>query len=246
MAGILHPLQLSVLNIIIHWCIMQGNPINTCVRRIHSSRSYASITYYLTSNSCVSPAGAVQVFPDSCNIYSAAEYEDQACYPASSLDRSSPRSIVTCFRRQSTSAAPKLYDNELGQKGLPSPPTDVAYTLSGNVTGVLETWIGFVFVGYVSLSRVTLHYYCTGTPPQLQLVDALGMVTSTMTPSCGDTAHRQSLTVYMSSFTEYINLVVKRNGGYFYLTEVQFFNEPTPDPGTDIHFCLIIYIRVHL
>ena len=103
------------------------------------------------------------------------------------------------------------------------------------MTGLFETWIGFVFVSRISLSRVTLHYYCTGTPPQLQLRDASVMATSIMTPSCGDAAHRQSLTVYMSSLTTYIELRVKRNGGYLFLTEVQFFNDPTPDPGTDIH-----------
>ena len=83
----------------------------------------------------------------------------------------------------------------------PSLTTDVAYTLGGpSPTGQFETWIKFVFISRVSLSHVTLHYYCTGTPPQLQLVDASGMATSTMTPSCGVTAHRHSLTFNMMCF----------------------------------------------
>ena len=150
------------------------------------------------------------------------------------MDRSTPNTLVSCFRRQSNGVTPKLYDTELGpENGLPSPTTDVAYTLSGSSqTGLFETWIVFEFVSRVSLSRVTLHYYCTGTPPQLQLVDASGMATSTMTPSCGDAAHRQSLTFSIIQLV--IILSVKRNGGCFYLTEVQFFNESTtPDPGTD-------------
>ena len=130
--------------------------------------------------------------------------------------------------RQSTGYTPKLNDTDLGpENGLPSPTTDVAYTLGGpSKTGKFEMWIEFMFVSRVSLSHVTLHYYCTGTPPQLQLVDASGMATSTMTPSCGDATHRQSLTFSIIQLV--IVLSVKRNGGYFYLTEVQFFNEPTP------------------
>ena len=144
--------------------------------------------------------------------------------------------LVTCFMRQ-TGDTPKLNDTELGpENGIPSPTTDVAYTLGGpSSTGQFEAWIKFQFVSHVSLSHVTLHYYCTGTPPQLRLVDELHMATSTMTPSCGDTAHRQSLTFSIIQLVIVLVLSVKRNGGYFYLTEVQFFNEPTPDPGTDIY-----------
>ena len=135
---------------------------------------------------------------------------------------------------QATGDTPKLNDTELGpENGLPSPTTDVAYTLGGSSkTGKFETWIAFVFVSRVSLSHVTLHYYCTGTPPQLQFVDASDRATPIMTPSCGDAAHRQSLTFSIIQLVR-IALNVKSNGGYFYLTEVQFFNEPTPDPGTD-------------
>ena len=184
----------------------------------------------------MSPAGAVQVYPGSYEIHSAAEYNDTACSPASNVDRPTPNALVSCFIRSSTGDTPKLYDTELGpQNGLPSPTTAVAYTLGGpSKTGLFERWIVFVFVSRVSLSRVTLHYYCTGTPPQLQLVDASGMATSTMTLSCGYTAYRHSLTVNMSSSIRSVTFIVKRNGGYFYLTEVQFFNEQTPDPGTDI------------
>ena len=132
-----------------------------------------------------------------------------------------------------TGDTPKLNDTELGpQNGLPSPTTDVAYTLGGpSQTGLFETWIKFVFVSRVLLSHVTLHYYCTGTPPQLQLVDASDMETSTMTPSCGDTAYRHSLTFNMSGSTMLVTFIVKRNGGNFYLTEVQFINS-IQDPGT--------------
>ena len=131
-----------------------------------------------------------------------------------------------------TGDTPKLNDTELGSdNGLPSPTTAVAYTLGGSSpTGQFETWIEFQLISRVSLSHVTLHYYCNGTSPQLQLMDASRMATSTMTPSCGDAAYRYSLTFNMSlsSSTLSVTFIVKRNGGYFYLTEVQFFNEPTP------------------
>ena len=161
-------------------------------------------------------------------------YDDTACSPASNKERPTPNTIVSCFRRQSTDITPKLYDTELGlQTGLPSPTTDMAYTLSGvSMTGLFETWIEFEFVSRISLSHVTIHYYCTGIPPQFQLVDASGMATSIMTPSCGDTAHRHSLTVNVSSSTTLVNFRVKSNGGNFYLTEVQFFINSTSDPGT--------------
>ena len=133
--------------------------------------------------------------------------------------------------RQITGATPKLNDTDLGPDNeLPNPTTDVAYTLGGPATGLLKTWIQFEFVSRVSLSRVTLHYYCTETPPQLQLVDASGRATSTMIPSCGDTAYRHSLTFNMSGSTPSVDFMVKRNGGNFYLTEVQFINS-IPDPG---------------
>ena len=103
------------------------------------------------------------------------------------------------------------------------------------MTGLFEAWIVFRFDSRVSLSRITLHYYCTGTPPQLQLVYASGIATSTMTPSCGDAAHRQSLTFNIPVIHLVIVLGMKRKGGYFYLTEVQFFNDAIPDPGTDIY-----------
>ena len=184
----------------------------------------------------MSPAGAVQVFPGSYEIQSVAVYNDAACSPASNVDRPTPNALVSCFMRSSTGDTPKLNDTELGpENGLPSPTTHVAYTLGGSSpTGLFEAWIKFQFVSHVSLSRVTLHYYCTGTPPQLQLVDASGMATSIMTPSCVDASYRQSLTFSIIQLVRIV-LSVKRNGGYFYLTEVQFFNEATPDPGTDIY-----------
>ena len=164
-------------------------------------------------------------------------YNDRACSPASHLDRPTPNAVALCFRSQLTGVTPKLYDTELGpENGLPSPTTDVAYTLGDpSRTGLFETWITFQFVSRVSLSHVTLHYYCTGTPPQLQLRDVSGMATSTMTPACGDTAYRLSLTFNMSGSTSLVTFIVKRNGGYFYLTEVQFFIATTPYPGTDIY-----------
>ena len=193
----------------------------------------------------MSPAGAVRVFPSSYEICSPAVYNDTACSPASNQDRPTPYSLVSCFMRYSTGVNPKLNDTELGpENGIPSPPTDVAYTLGGPVTKIFETWIGFEFVSRISLSRVTLHYYCTGTPPQLQLVHvyASGMATSTMTPSCGDTAHRQSLTFNISSSTQSVALRVRRNGDYLYLTEVQFFNEATPCPGILTFVLVSIFI----
>ena len=161
-------------------------------------------------------------------------YEDTACSPVSNTDRATPKAVVSCFRRNSTGVTPKLYDTELGpQTGLPSPTTDMAYTLSGlSMTGLFETWIVFHLVSRISLSHVTIHYYCNGTLPQLQLVAASGMATSTMTPSCGDTAHRHSLTFNVSSSTPSVAFSVKRNGGYFYITEVQFFINSISNPGT--------------
>ena len=155
-------------------------------------------------------------------------YNDTACSSAFNVDRQSLNAVVSCYMRQSTGDTPKLNDTELGsENGLPSPTTAVAYTLGGSSkTGQFEMWIAFEFIGRVSLSHVTLHYYCTGTPPQLQLVDASDMATSTMTPSCGDVAHRQSLTFSIILLVRIV-LNVKSNGGYFYLTEVQLFNEPT-------------------
>ena len=132
-----------------------------------------------------------------------------------------------------TGDIPKLNDTDLGpDNGLPNATTDVAYTLGGpSPTGLFETWIEFEFASRVSLSHVTLHYYCTGTPPQLQFMYASGMATSTMTPSCEDAAYRQSLTFNMSGSTMSVTFIVKRNGGNFYLTEVQFINS-IQDPGT--------------
>ena len=137
--------------------------------------------------------------------------------------------------RQSTGVTPKLYDTELGpENGLPSPTTDVAYTLGGpSQTGQFETWIVFKFVSRVSLSQITLYYYCTGTPPQLRLKDASDMpATSIITPSCGDTIHRHSLTSNVSSSTMSVTFTVKRKEGYLYLTEIKFFSNLIPDPGT--------------
>ena len=183
---------------------------------------------------CIQLQGiSLQVFPGTYVIQSVAVYNDTACSPASNADRQPPNAVVSCFMRQ-TGDIPKLNDTDLGpDNGLPNATTDVAYTLGGpSRTGQLERWIVFEFVSRVSLSHVTLHYYCTGTPPQLQLVDASGMATSTMTPSCGDTAHRHSLTFNMSSSTRSVTLMVKRSRGYFYLTEVQFFINSLLEPGT--------------
>ena len=129
------------------------------------------------------------------------------------------------------------------ENGLPSPTTDEAYTLSGtSMTGLFETWIVFEFLSRVSLSQITLYYYCTETPPQLQLKDASGMpATSIITPSCGDTIHRHSLTSNVSSSTTLVTFTVKRNGGYLYLTEIKFFSNSIPDPGTySIHIFIVI------
>ena len=144
---------------------------------------------------------------------------------------------VQCSRIETTSLSPKLYDTELGpEDSLPSPPTDMAYTLGGTMP-FFEAWVKFEFTNFVLLLDVTLHYYCTGTPPQIRLVDASNVPTLTVTPSCGDSAHRHSVSFNMSSFTKVVFLSVKSSGGWFYLTEVQFFNDlPESNEGTIIHF----------
>ena len=110
-------------------------------------------------------------------------YKDTACSPAF-VDRTTPNTVVSCYRRQFNGVTPKLNDTKLGpENGLPNATTDVAYTLAGNSPAGFETWIVFKFIGRVSLSHVTLHYYCTGTPPQLQLMDTGTIII----PSCGGT-----------------------------------------------------------
>ena len=81
--------------------------------------------------------------------------------------------------------------------------------------------------------QVILHYYCTGHPPDLKFNDGSNSI-----PSCGNTTctTRQKMSFNAISTTSNmneVNLHVRCNGGHFYLTEVQFFNDslPRPDEG---------------
>ena len=155
---------------------------------------------------------------------SAVEYEDAACSQISSSNRSQAQS-VTCFTRQATGATPKLNDTDLGPvNGLPTTPTDVAYILNSSVG--YEMQIEYEFVSNVSLSQVTLHYYCTGTPPQLWLRDDSGGETSRETPSYAGT-ERRCLTFNITTSTLNMTLWMRHGGGQFYLTEVEFFKRPS-------------------
>ena len=71
------------------------------------------------------------------------------------------------FRRNSTGVTPKLYDTELGpQTGLPSPTTDMAYTLSGCSIGqdVLKHGL------YFNLLVVSHYHMSLSTTTALELL----------------------------------------------------------------------------
>ena len=123
-------------------------------------------------------------------------------------------SPVTCFPKQSTGATPRLTDGVLGPDSLTSPTTDYAYTLAGTSQfGLFETWIQFYFASYVSLASVTLHYYCTGQSPQLQLNDGSAVV-----------AQRQCLAFnFGTGIKTVVILKVLRNNNTMYISEVKFF-----------------------
>ena len=173
-----------------------------------------------------------QVIPSSYTILSAAVYEDPACEPPSSSMRSTPNSLVTCFPRQATGATPRLTDGVLGPDNLTSTTTDYAYTLAGpSQFGLFETWIVFEFTSRVSLASVTLHYYCTGQSPQLQLSDGSGVVAPPVIPPCDSTAQRQCFTFSVNISTMRVNLNVFRNDITIYISEVKFIKGQPHNKG---------------
>ena len=138
--------------------------------------------------------------------------------------RGTPDSPVTCFPRQATGTTPRLCDGVLGPDKPTSSTADYAYTLAGySQFGLFETWIQFDFTSRVSLASVTLHYYCTGQSPQLQLGDGSGVVTPPVSPPCDSTAQRQYFTFSVSTSTRTVMLEVLRNGNAIYISEVQLF-----------------------
>ena len=166
---------------------------------------------------------AAQVIPSSYTFRSAAVYEDPACSPPSSSMRGTPTSPVTCFPRQATDATPRLTDGVLGPDSPTSPTTDYAYILAGSSQfGLFETWITFDFTSRVSLASVTLHYYCTGQTPQLQLNDGSGVVAPPVSPPCDSTAQRQCFTFSVSTSTKRVDLKVLRNSNTIYISEAKF------------------------
>ena len=166
----------------------------------------------------------VPVIPNSYEILSAAVYVDPACDPPSSSVRVTLNSVVRCLPRQATGATPRLCDGVLGPDNPTSSTVDYAYTLAGpSQFGLFETWIQFEFVSRVSLASVTLHYYCTGQSPQLQLRDGSGVMAPPVSPPCDSTAQRQYFTFSVSTSTTTVTLKVLRNGNAIYISEVQLF-----------------------
>ena len=138
--------------------------------------------------------------------------------------RVTPNSPVTCFPRQATGATPRLTDGVLGPDNLTSTTTDYAYTLAGpSQFGLFKTWITFDFTSRVSVASVTLHYYCTGESPQIQLDDGSGVVALPVSPQCDSTVQRQCLTINVSTSTSEVNLKVLRNSNTIYISEAKFF-----------------------
>ena len=165
---------------------------------------------------------AAQVIPDSYYIHSAAVYEDPACSPPSSSERGTPNTLVSCFPRQATGATPRLTDGVLGPDSPTSPTADYAYTLAGSSQfGQFVTWLTFEFTSRVSLASVTLHYYCTGQSPQLQLYDGSDVV-APVSPPCDSTAQRQCFTFSVSTSTKRVDLKVLRNSNTIYISEAKF------------------------
>ena len=160
---------------------------------------------------------------------------DPACSPSSSNERVTQNNtlrVVICFPRQNISATPRLTDGVLGPDNLHSPTTDFAYTLAGlSQFGTFETWIQFDFISHVSLASVTLHYYCTGQSPQLQLSDGSGMVTPPVSPPCDSTAQIQCLTIRVNTSTRTVILEVLRNNNTIYISDVEFFTDQSPNAG---------------
>ena len=146
--------------------------------------------------------------------------------------RGTSNSPVTCFPRQS-GATPRLTDGVLGPDNPTSTTTDYAYTLDG-LTPILlfENWIQFDFVSRISLASVTLHYYCTGQSPQLQLQLQLQiregsflLNISPFSPPCGSTTRRQCFTFSLHANINItsVSLRVIRDDSTMYISEVKFF-----------------------
>ena len=160
------------------------------------------------------------MYPSSYSIFLDTVYEDKHCSPTSSVDRTELNSPVLC--QGVGFNFPKLIDSINGSEtGLPNPPTDVAYILNGNTSGL---WIEFNFLRPLLPIHVTLYYYyyCTGTPPQLQLIDGSIAVPPSITPPCEKNSHRHFLSFELNSTTNTIGLLMTLSGGVLYLTEVEF------------------------
>ena len=160
---------------------------------------------------------------------------DPACNPSSSNERVTQNNtllVVHCFPKQATGATPRLTDGVLGPDNLHSPTTDFAYTLAGpSQFGRFETWIKFEFASRVSLANITLHYYCTGQSPQLQLSDGSGVVAPPVSPPCDSTAQIQCMTISINTSTRMVILEVLRNNNTIYISEIKFFTDQSPNAG---------------
>ena len=163
-------------------------------------------------------------------------YEDDSCSPPSSVNGHETSGPVLCQRTSLT--CPKLIDAKLGPEKLPSTPTEFAYILNGTNTEGFEKWIDFTLtedLQEIPLTHVILHYYCTRPSPRLQLSDGSNMTTPSKTALCGKKTRRQCLFFSYNHTTSHVLLNVKRNGGQFYLSEVQFAIKPTKSKS-----CIII------
>lgn len=197
------------------------NEINPPMRLL-----YSSLDNYIGTHVChLPPSGYGGYHPSWYAILLQTEYEDITCYPPSSVNRSKTDNPVLC---QYQYGSAKLLDFEVGSPSrLPSPATDVAYILSGtSPTGLPERWIEFVFGSPVTLyiTHILFHYYCTGTPPQLLLTEEFNVCRPGIQLLCGGATYRRALSidVDINHSSTNISLFVKRNGGQFYLYEVEF------------------------
>ena len=175
------------------------------------------------------------------SILSETVYEDNACSPPSSVNGHETNGSV-CWSDFTPFIFPKLTDFEIGPEEFPSTHIEFTYILNGSTAGDFERWIDFTLtehlqVSGVPLAQVTLHYYCTGPPPELQLSDGSNMTPPDppKIPSCGENATRQRLSFDYNHNTNHVLIFVKRNGGQFYLSEVQFILMSIPGKPYDHH-----------
>ena len=168
---------------------------------------------------------AAQVFPTNYKIQTAAVYEDPACQPSSSEVRGSHLSAVSCEQRGDD--APKLIDSDCRMVNSTGNTTDYAYTLMGpSDTGLFERWLQFNFKSFKPLSAVTLHYACSGEPPQFQLDNNRGTKTSPFQASCDNTTQCLMINASELHSIKFMTLEVQRSRTVIlYLSEVQFFTE---------------------